>query len=392
MKTRKQNKILNRQSGSVLVVVILIISALVLLGSTAYIMTSTDLNISGNYKLSEQAFYAAEAGISEAKTRMQNQSIPDNHKDSTGWAAYIGSEIKAQGKGYSSGNSLHVRVPSLQSELDYTVKIVHQTNSAGGILYTAAGYNIYLVTSEGSAGSARKTIEAEITRAPPIPAPAALYVKANTTIQGSSTNVIGSDQCGTNNLPGIVTTLSTGTVTANGNPTVCGVNQACAEGAWDVVGGGVDIDVQALINQFKGSANYQYNVTGDTHTGMNWGTPTLGATLQDPSTCSTLNIVYYNTNNTDVKLTGGTSGCGLLLVEGDLEVNGGFSWNGMVLVSGSVRYLGGGDKNFTGAVMAGSSLDADLVGGNSNIVYCSTAVNNLTANQAWQVLSWIEKN
>ena len=94
MKTRKQHKILNRQSGSVLVVVILIISALVLLGSTAYIMTSTDLNISGNYKLSEQAFYAAEAGISEAKTRMQNQSIPDNHKDSTGWAAYIGSEIK----------------------------------------------------------------------------------------------------------------------------------------------------------------------------------------------------------------------------------------------------------------------------------------------------------
>jgi hypothetical protein len=376
----------------VLVVVVLIMSALALLGSTAFIMTSTDLNITGNYRLSEQAFYAAEAGISEARTRMQNQSIQDNHKTNTGWAAYIGSETKAQGKGYSSINSLHVRVPSLQSALDYTVKIVHQTNSAGGVLLTSAGYNIYLVTSEGSAGNARKTIEAEITRAPPIPAPAALYVKANTTIQGTSTNVIGSDQCGTNHLPGIVTTLTPGTVTANGNPTVCGVNQTCTPGAWDVVGGGVDIDVQALINQFKGSANYQYNVTSETHTGMNWGTPTLGATLQNPSTCNVVNIVHYNTNNSDIKLAGESSGCGLLLVEGDLEVNGGFSWNGMVLVSGSVRYLGGGDKNFTGAVMAGSSLDADLVGGNSNIVYCSSAVNNLTANQAWQVLSWIEKN
>jgi len=395
MKTGKKHGILGNESGMVLIVVILIMSTLVLLGSTAVVMTSTDLKMSGNYKLSEQGFYAAEAGIEEARTRMRSGAagaITDAFPTQTQWSAFIGDPAKAQGKGFNSGNSMHVRVESLQPALDYTVRIVHQTDSAGGILLTPAGNNIYLVTSYGSASAANKTVRAEITRAPPIPAPAALYVKAPTTIQGTSTNVIGTDQCGGPNLPGIVTTLAASTVTKTGNPQVCGVTYPCASGAWDVVGGGVDIDVQALIDQYKGSATHQYNVTGATQTGMSWGTPTPGATQQNPSTCSTFNIVHYNTNETDIKLAGGTTGCGILLVEGDLEVNGGFSWYGTVLVSGSVRYLGGGDKNITGNVMAGSSMDADLVGGNANIVYCSAALNNVTANQPWRILSWIEEN
>jgi Tfp pilus assembly protein PilX len=395
MKTKEIRKPLNSEKGIALVSVILIMSTLVLLGSTAVIMTSTDLKISGNYKLSEQAFYAAEAGVEEARARMRSGAaspITDGHPTQTAWSAFIGDATKAQGKGYNSGNSMHVRVASLQSALDYTVKIEHSTDSAGNIVATPAGYIIYLVRSYGAAANARKTLRAEITRPPPIPAPAALYVKAPTTIQGSSTHIIGSDRCGTQSVPGVVTTLSTGTVTANGGPTVCGVNATCAGGAWDVVGGGADIDVQSLIDRYKSSATSSYNVTGATHTGSNWGTPTMGTTLQDPSSCSTFNIVHYNTNGTDIKLAGGSSGCGLLLVEGDLEVNGGFTWYGMVLVSGSVRYLGGGDKNVTGAVLAGSSMDADLVGGNANIVYCSSAIGAMTANQPWRVLSWIEEN
>ncbi len=396
MKTKRWAQTPINEHGISLVVVILIISALVLLGSTMAMMTATDLNISGNYKLSEQAFYAAEAGVEEARARMRSNAanpITDNHPTQTGWTAYIGSETKAQGKGFSSGNALHVRAASIQSALDYTVKIVHLTDGAGNILTTSDGSIIYRVTSYGTAANASKTVEAEIAKPTPIPAPAALYVKAPTTIQGTSTNVIGTDQCGGANKAGVVTTLAAGTVTATGGPSVCGVNAACGTaGAWDVVGGGPDINVQSLINQYKGSATHNYSESAATHTGMNWGTPTLGATLQNASSCSTFNIVHYNTLGTDIKLAGGTSGCGLLLVEGDLEVNGGFSWYGMVLVSGSVRYLGGGDKNVTGAILAGSSMDADLVGGNANVVYCSSAINNMTANSPWRVLNWIEKN
>ena len=128
---------------------------------------------------------------------------------------------------------------------------------------------------------------------------------------------------------------------------------------------------------------------------MNWGTPTPGATLQNPSSCS------EKTSCTTIpgtaaeirqrlKLAGGTQGCGILIVDGDLDINGGFSWYGVVLVRGSVKYTGGGNKNVTGGMVTGGSVIADVVGGNANIVYCSSAVNNQTQNAPLQRLSWKE--
>lgn len=422
MMPAKQNlrRSLSDEKGLVLVTILMLIVVLALLGTTAVIMSTTDLKISGNYKTGNRAFYAAEAGIEEARGRLRKFSpsnpaieITDAHPTQTQWSAFIGSQGNAQGKGYNSGNAMHLRVASLQSTLDYTVKIIHQTNASGNILYwgdangdgrpertvnpvSSTGFsnpNIYLVASYGSDAGANRTLEAEMTRLPPITAPAALYVEASTKIQGTSTNIIGVDQCGGLDKPGVATTLAAGTVTKTGNPIVCGVNNpgCTTAGTWDVTGGTTNLDVQSIIDNFRGFANFPYSVTSATLTGQSWGVPTLGATLQNPSSCAVNNIVYFDTNNTDVKLAGGTSGCGLLLIDGDLEVNGGFSWYGMVIVSGSVTYLGGGDKNITGAVIAGGSVDADLVGGNANIVYCSDAVNNQTANRSLRNLSWMEK-
>jgi hypothetical protein len=124
---------------------------------------------------------------------------------------------------------------------------------------------------------------------------------------------------------------------------------------------------------------------------MNWGQPTI-TNQHTPSTCSISNIVYYNTQNTHIKLTGQTSGCGILLVDGDLEVDGGFTWHGIVLATGTVTYLGGGDKHVTGGIMAGASLqgELDVVGGNASIIYCSSAINNQTFNLPLKMLSWKE--
>ncbi|HEX2975014.1 MAG TPA: pilus assembly PilX N-terminal domain-containing protein [Bacteroidales bacterium] len=170
------------EKGMVLVVALLVMAVLIILGTTAVMTTTTDLKISGNYKQSEKAFYVAEAGIEEARSRMRDNFTPstsrviDSHPTQTGWFAFIGTESKSQGKGYNSSNSLHVRMPSLQSALDYTVKITHQTDSSGNILYwgdvnsdgisernATTGENIYLVTSYGVSSSATKTIEPEIT-------------------------------------------------------------------------------------------------------------------------------------------------------------------------------------------------------------------------------------
>ena len=92
-----------------------------------------------------------------------------------------------------------------------------------------------------------------------------------------------------------------------------------------------------------------------------------------------MSIVYFNMNGTNtLKLTGGTTGAGILLVDGNLEINGGFKWYGLVIVTGSVDYTGGGEKNVTGGVMSGESATVEVdVGGNAGIIYCSSVSNSL---------------
>ena len=135
---------------------------------------------------------------------------------------YIGAEAKAQGKGYNSSNAMHVRVPSIQTALDYTVKIVHATNAAGNLLYWgdsntdgiperntvrwAERQNIYRVTGYGGASNANQMIEVEMARRPPITVPGALYVQSPLNIIGNA-EVLGVDQCGGASLPGVTTTL-----------------------------------------------------------------------------------------------------------------------------------------------------------------------------------------
>ncbi|MFH1429758.1 MAG: pilus assembly PilX N-terminal domain-containing protein, partial [Candidatus Margulisiibacteriota bacterium] len=403
----------NNEKGFVLPVGLIFLAILALLGTTAVIMTTTDLKIGTNYKQSEQALYAAEAGIEEARARFRGSAddlirIDDGHPTDIGWEAFIGSDIKSQGKGWINGNPLHIKVNSLQSELNYVVTIVHQTVPPGGVSGSVVLYwgdpdgdgisgrnttvysgnkNIYLVTAYGYSGASIKIIELEMSRVPPITVPSALYVEALTTVMGASTHIIGTDSCGSDDKPGIVTTNAPGSITYNPS-FLLGTN---VTGTPDETYSDTNMDVQSIIDSFKGDADFAYSVANATDTGMNWGTPTPGATLQDPSSCGSNNIVYYDTQGTDIKLSGGTSGCGILLVEGDLDMSGGFSWYGIIIVTGSIRYTGGGDKNITGAVISGGSVDADIVGGNSNIVYCSSAIDAQTENRSLRILSWKEE-
>jgi Tfp pilus assembly protein PilX len=398
----------HNERGMVTAVGLLLVAVLTLLGTTAVVMTSTDLQIGGNYKISEIAFYAAEAGVEEARARLRSSAganlITDTSPTSTQWRAYIGTLAMAQTLGFNSSLATHSRTNSLQSGMNYIVEIKHKTDAAGNIMYwgdhdndgiitrntavaNSNNKNIYLVTSSGYTGNSYRTVEAEVSRMAPIPVPSPLYVKANSTIQGSSTNIIGTDPCGGADKHAIITTKNSGSVTINGGPKIVGAGSIDPD-IPDIIYNGANLDITAMVDSLKKVANFSYNVSSDTQTGMNWGTPTPGATQQNPSTCSVHNIVHYNTNGTSLQLAGGTSGCGILLVEGGLEVNGGFSWNGIILVTGSLKYSGGGEKQVTGGILSGGTVDADLISGNANIVYCSSVVKNQTESLPVRTLSW----
>lgn len=386
------------ERGAVLIVGLLVLLVLTILSLAAMMSAGTESMTAGNDRSAKEAFYLAEAGVEEARSRLLSPSSPSPIQDSqpgnANWTAFLGTEQKSREKGYQNVNSNHVRYASLNPELNYVVKIIHKLDGDNRILRwgdsnqdgipeenTTTGQIIYVLAAEGySASGARKMVRVEAAKTPPIIAPAALYTKVETYIQGSSTYVIGLDRCGGADLPGIITRS---TVRLNGNPVIEGVPALIENSA-------LEINVLAIIRQYKKYANYTYAVTSATMTGMRWGTPTPGANQQSPTTCSETNIVHFQTDSTYIKLTGESSGCGLLLVEGDLSVQGGFQWNGVILATGTITFTGGGGKNVTGAILADGTISADLVGGDGNIIYCSRAVRDHTERLPLSALRWAE--
>jgi len=407
------NSKIGNQRGISLLITLLIMSLLLFLCALTIMYVANNLRYSGAYKSSAKVFQIAEAGLEEVRARLRATSahpISDAYPSNTAWKVYVGTTSRAQEKGYDSSNSSHFRLDSLQSELDYLVKTEHQTDSSGNILYwgdtnndgvfertTTSGTNtknIYLVTSYGYADKSTKTLIAEMTRMPPVNTPAALYVNAPVTVQGSAA-ISGNDSCGSNNLSGIVTSQDVSTVHLNGNPTITGVGGTTP----NIAHTGTALNLPALITSLKGSADKQYSVESANQTGTTtpgpgdgWGTLTPGATTSAPSSCSDHHIIYYKATGTGIHFSGGVSGCGILLVEGNLNLTGGFSWYGMIISTGSIRFSGsGGDNNITGAVLAGGESDTDTIGGNAHIVYCSSAVNSQTDNMPLRYLSWKEQ-
>jgi Tfp pilus assembly protein PilX len=384
------------EKGAVLVTALLFVLILTILSLAAMMSTVTELKITANDRSAKQVLYVAEGGTEDARSRLHTigsaNPIYDDQPTNSNWTAFIGTYTKAALKGYAGGSN-QALYPQLITSIDYVVTITHKLNSSNQILKwgyangvlgenTSVGNNIFVITSQGhDTTGASKSVKIEATNAS-LYVPSALYTRGQTTLQGASTYLQGNDQCGTGNVYG---TVSMSNVIQNGNPFVAGSPAPVDQNS------PVDIDVQGLVNQFKTYANYNYNFAiGTTMAGMNWGTPSLGATPQTALSCTTHNVVYINTTSTFVQLTGGAQGCGILLVDGDLMVQGGFHWYGVVLVSGSISFTGGGEKNVTGAMLAGANTSADLVGGNANILYCSNAVYEHSRFLPLNILRWLE--
>jgi hypothetical protein len=349
--------------------------------------TAIELGFATKNRSAKEIFYLAEAGLQDARSRLQTGAsgspIHDSNPSNPGWMAFIGPAAKTIEKGYQSHNRNHFRYERLNPALEYVVTMNHKIDGSGRVVKwgnnkndcrpeenTTMGENIYVIISHGySSNGASKSLRIEAAKLPPIKAAAALYTKGDATLQGSSTLVQGLDPCGAHPVPGV---LSMGGVKLNGVPAITGSPSPIVEHS------PVNIDVQYLVNQFKRRANYQYHVNSATLPGMDWGSPIPGDSQHEASDCSLRNIVYFNTNGTYVRLSGGSHGCGTLLVEGDLSVYGGFQWYGVILVTGSIIFTGGSGKNVTGAIMAGGMVSADLTGGGANIIFCSRAVYDQT--------------
>lgn len=150
MKNHERSKGKNRvnQNGIVLILSLVFMGILALLGSTAMVLTTTDMKIGDNYKSSTQAFSAAQAGVAEAQSRLKGSATVSGYAGDTGatadplWSAYIltsgtwttADDLENDGNYqnyFPSGTnftSTTASVNTLQStvDVDYFVKIKHK--------------------------------------------------------------------------------------------------------------------------------------------------------------------------------------------------------------------------------------------------------------------------
>lgn len=386
------------ENGAVLVIGLTFLAIIALLGSTAVLMTTTDLKIGANYKTSVQAFNAAQAGIEEARARMRANAtnpITDGDPTNPNWETYIvgkDASLVQNFKDYSAGDST-AECKHGFTDIDYAVQIKHALDASGNVLYwgdsngdgildrntTGDGNNIYLTTCYGTASGGVRAITLEITRVPPVNVPAALYVEDGVDINSAHAEVDGNDQCGgSTNLPGVATTKPQVSATAPVNDhhgSITGTGTPAVDYNAPV------LDIQSIIDTYKSMADY--SITPGNYSWQNWGTPTGTPATPD---CAESNIVYASG---DIKVTKST-GCGILLVDGDLDVQAGFQWYGMVFVSGCLKYTGNAASDgIYGAVLCkGTGCTSNDITGNVKLHYCSAAVNNAIQNMPLHVLSW----
>ncbi len=164
-------------------------------------------------------------------------------------------------------------------------------------------------------------------------------------------------------------------------------------------------DIPAMVETFAGNPMtmdvrnppYNYSCTGaplncGTQNSQTFGTlPTPFPPVDSANPIGGVNQITYSPG--DLKLTAGSTGAGILVVDGDLEINGGLQFFGLILVKGVISFTGGGadPTNISGAVLAGQqSLDTTVLGGSANIQFDICALQNDMAPQPPRVIGYRE--
>ena len=381
---KRSRRWLGEENGYVLVVGLLILLVASLLGITSVGTMNYEVRLAGNQRVSEQAFFVAEAGLNEFMGRFRGGAIgeiSDASPTNIDWKLFLATNADtAKRIGYNPDNPNHVFTQSLQAQLNYGAEISHRVES--GKVVTKAGYPVYVATSHGfTAEQGNKVIQAEFVKRPNLDPHAALYSKAPVRVRGTSSYITGLDQCPqdgvSKDMAGVITT--TPTLTIDGGPTIEGAPST-------ITSSSLDLPLVDTVNYYEGLSDFGYNYTENqtlTQYLDDWGTPVVDPkdTKSPASYTGEMNIVYFNMNKVNtLTLAGQSHGAGILLVDGNLTISGGFQWYGMIVVTGVLSFTGGAEKNVTGSIMAGETATVDsetVTGGNIGIMNCSGATKKL---------------
>lgn len=414
-------RVMRNEDGSILVVTLLILFAVVVIGSALAMVSSIDLKIAGNQRVTAQALPVAEAGLNEVIHRISirnptvanvggwtgNIAIGDSKPYDPNWEERVylaspGSVPSGTGSIVTTGTIQDPNSPYLQYSTgnggDGLLTIRHKWEDRDGdgvrdpdeiVRYDPAivppenfvsGFPVEVVTVTGRRGQAERTIQAEVTKRTLLartlgaiytdhavdiagnPAVCGHNHSVNTPV-GTTPNACFGNHMATGHLPGI---------TSTGDPvTISGA-------AADVVGDPAPTD--------SSSTNPWYTLADVL--GLTQGE--VDEILANADYTSIVNpfdgVTYING---DATINSNYIGSGLLYVTGDLTAAGAFIFKGLIYVEGDLQFIG--TPWILGTMIVKGTADYTFSAGNAAILYSKDAIQQYVG-QAMPaiVLSWRE--
>ena len=399
MKTREggvqQKALLDNRKGSALIAALLLVAVSGIMGATILFATSTELQISGNYRRAIQTFYAAEAGLAEIQRRLSGSpasnpvflgDVTSPHQSN--WSAYVSSKAgwkPADDHTYNvlltnyvplagnAGNTL-TQPNSVQTDLAYWTKVHHKTEydaeQAGHRLATPHyidGYGVTTLHSTSNRGHLvrfgyplRTSVKPEqFTTTLPNMYPPVEMITSHGQVEGAD-SILQSDVRHPVGPPvwapmyaGNEVGLSGSMVTIQGMdacglfpsglPPISLAPSASLVGTAGLTGNPASPQVSPLSldlnEQIKGLKKGATPIVADLIS------VTLGS--------ATSPAVQYAEPSSGTLIVSQVTGYGILLVKGNVQIAAPFQWEGLVVVSGQVTFSGGlGSSILNGALYA----------------------------------------
>jgi Tfp pilus assembly protein PilX len=362
------------EKGFLLVAALTLMATLTLLGTTAYILSSTDIKIGGNFRNNQMVLQVAMAGAERARELLRVENLGSS--DSSTFSDELNSTTRKGANATLDGYSTVTDdVPLTTGTLNNVTYNTYLSNdSADGANSTTDSNGKVMITSVAvGPNSAKAQVQIVVTMQLPPSSPATIYSKGDVTGNGSSLTITGNDACGAGTALAPIYTKDPATTNLNGSPTLQGSPSTPQHGT-------LDIDIPAYIDSLRPGATTLTEDQNNATFGSASNYQTVYSWPDDPA----------HFNNQGLKLQNVT-GYGVLLVKGDLELGGGFQWNGIILVTGSVTLNGGGGNpiNIYGQIFSGTSTLTDVtVNGSNTIGYDSCKVKKAMAGSPLKVVNW----
>jgi Tfp pilus assembly protein PilX len=367
-----KERFLKDQRGFLLVAALTLLSALTLLGTTAYLLSSTDIKIGGNFKNQQMALQAAMAGAERARQALRLENLSSSNTDSFNDEL---TNIPRRGAnllldGYTSTTDDQPITSGTLNGVSYSAYL---TNDSPDVISSLVDTNgkVMITSVATGPGTSKATVQTIVGLYSLPPSPATVYSQDNITVSGTAISISGLNACDpTSNLAPIYT-VDPATTTQNGIPVLTGSPPTPQHGT-------TSIDLPTYAEALKGSATT--TLTSD-QSGATYGSSSNYVTVYSDATAQADGELRLNN----------VTGYGILVVKGNLQLAGNINWTGIILVTGVITTSGGGlnSKNIMGQIYTGSSALGDsTISGSVTIGYDSCKVQQALASQAMKVSSW----